>query len=255
MKIKDYYNVDPHNGNIISPRLSRRVVSDDAKLPGRSACRVPLRDIHRYNRIVKKALLDESTKRFIVTANSTYKRLVIAIEKCETQLEEGGEFIRNLSTGQEQSGHSHNNDLLKAYCKKGKLKKSIQNEPNQGDNGHTSISVRDTSQAAKLLAEQAQAMVYYVLFYTLYLSNCDEKGQPLGMDTATNLRQNASNTLEQCDAVRADNPETLGFLQDDIEKARRLLNGGTFYSFVTSDEKRQVYEAMATQFSGTGHGY
>ncbi|GAB1204252.1 hypothetical protein APSETT445_002902 [Aspergillus pseudonomiae] len=326
MEIKEYYNVDPHTDAIVSPRLSRRVVSDDAKLPGCPECRIPLRDIHRYNRIVKKALLDESTKRFIVTANLAYKRLVMAIEKHEAQLEEeGGELIRKLSTGAEQSGHSHNGDLLKAYCKKSNLEKVIQKFVNSmtaaeqpygrvnnllasaavGQNSvpndtynmddskiqtgfhirgqclqlrlawailwgyrrvsivavvdseirselrnmvvnrikglmDTSISVRDASQAAKLLSEQVQAMIYYALFCILYLSTCEEKGQPLDMDTATKLRQNASDALEECDALRVDNPGTLGFLQDDIEKAKRLLDGGTFYSFVTTDEKRQV---------------
>ncbi|OGM45677.1 hypothetical protein ABOM_005444 [Aspergillus bombycis] len=326
MEIKEYYNVHPHTGTIVSPRLSRRVMSDDAKLPGCPECRMPLRDIHRYNRIVKKALLDESTKRFIVTANLAYKKLVIAIEKHETQLEEeGAELIRKLSMGEEQSGHSHNANLFNAYCRKGSLENVIQKFVNSmaaaeqpygrvnnllasaavGQNSirtdsystddskiqtgfqirgkclqlrlawamlwgyrriyivpavdseirselrnvvanqiksllDTSISVWDDSQAAKLLAEQVQAMVYYALFCILYLSNCEEKGQHLDMDTATKLRQNASDTLEKCDNLRNDNPGTLGFLQDDIEKAKRLLNGGTFYSFVTAEEKRQV---------------
>lgn len=54
------------------------------------------RYIHRYNRIVKKALLNESTKRFIVKANRAYKELVDAVQRQEMELEnERAEFLFN----------------------------------------------------------------------------------------------------------------------------------------------------------------
>ncbi|KAE8381131.1 hypothetical protein BDV26DRAFT_256154 [Aspergillus bertholletiae] len=341
MDIQEYYNIDPHTDTIVSPRLSQRVVSADPRLPRCPDCRTPLRDIHRYNRIVKKALLDESTKRFILSANLMYKKLVIATQIRETQLEDkGAELIRKFSAGTEQSGSSHHGDLLKAYCKKDKLEKAIQkfvksmaaaeqpygrvndflasaalrenSTPNSFYNMNdskiqtgfqirgqclqlrltwailwgyrriytnpavdsntrselrhvvanqikgamdTSYSVWNTSETAKFLAEQVQAMIHYSLFCTLYLSNFDEKDHPLDINTATELRRDASNALKRCEALLARHQGTLGFLEDDIEKAKRLLSGGTFYSFVTTKEKRQVFEAMATQFSGTGHWY
>ena len=116
-------------------------------------------------------------------------------------------------------------------------------------------SIRDASRAAKLLPQQVEAMVHYALFSTLHLSNSEVKGQRLGVDAVTELRQQVSVSLEECEALCSSNPGTLGFLKDDIEKAKRLSNGGTFYSFVTTEEKQQIYEAMASQFSGTGHWY
>ena len=342
MNIKEYYNVDPLTDTIISPKLARRVMSGDTKIHGCPECRMPLRDIHRYNRILKKALLDESTKRFIVKANLTYKGLVGAVQKREIELEnEIAEFLHNCSTRVEQTvSSSHAIFPIKRYNKKQKLQRSIDKftrsmvaaeqpygrvndllasaisrEHTINDNAFEAdeskiqtgfqirgqclqlrltwaflwnyaqiytnpnvdllmrselcdvvanqieglskdcCSIRDASRAAKLLPQQVEAMVHYALFSTLHLSNSEVKGQRLGVDAVTELRQQVSVSLEECEALCSSNPGTLGFLKDDIEKAKRLSNGGTFYSFVTTEEKQQVYEAMASQFSGTGHWY
>ena len=82
MEIKEYYNVGPATDTIISSRLARRVVNSDAKFRGCPECRLLLREIHRHNRIVK-ASLDKSTKWFIITASSTYKKLVGAVQSRE----------------------------------------------------------------------------------------------------------------------------------------------------------------------------
>ncbi|KAK6355702.1 hypothetical protein TWF718_000095 [Orbilia javanica] len=44
-------------------------------------------------------------------------------------------------------------------------------------------------------------------------------------------------------------------LRGDIEEAIRVIQGGTFYSVVTDREMKQIYEAMANEFRGTGHWY
>jgi hypothetical protein len=62
-------------------------------------------------------------------------------------------------------------------------------------------------------------------------------------------------SLEHCLRLCNSLPGTLGYLKADVEKAIGLVNGGTFYSFVSTKEKQEVYEAMARQFSGTGHWY
>ncbi|KAB8079126.1 hypothetical protein BDV29DRAFT_151993 [Aspergillus leporis] len=99
MEVKEHYNFDPSTDTIISPRLSRRVMSSVTNLRECSECRIPLRDIHRYNRIVKRALLDESTKRFIVKANSTYNKLVDAVQQRETELI--AKFTKSMATAEQ----------------------------------------------------------------------------------------------------------------------------------------------------------
>ena len=49
-------------------------------------CRAPLRDIHRYGRIVKRGLIDEATKRFIVWANSKFVPLEAELHDSEMAL-------------------------------------------------------------------------------------------------------------------------------------------------------------------------
>ncbi|MDI1487639.1 MAG: hypothetical protein OHK93_006909 [Ramalina farinacea] len=50
-------------------------------------CRGSLRNLNRYNRIVKRALLDESTKRFITWSNAQFVPLTVQLQKAEKDLE------------------------------------------------------------------------------------------------------------------------------------------------------------------------
>lgn len=54
-------------------------------------CRGPLRDIHRYNRIVKIAYLDESTRRFCVTAQANYVKMYKEVSDAQVLLESNRE--------------------------------------------------------------------------------------------------------------------------------------------------------------------
>ena len=47
------------------------------------ACRSPLRDIHRYGRIERRAWIDEATKKFIVWANARFIPLAVQVKKAE----------------------------------------------------------------------------------------------------------------------------------------------------------------------------
>jgi len=51
-------------------------------------CRSPLRDIHRYGRIVRRAWIDEATKKFIVWANARFVPLTVALDEIEDHLRE-----------------------------------------------------------------------------------------------------------------------------------------------------------------------
>ena len=51
-------------------------------------CRGPLRNVNRYSRIVRRALIDEATKKFIVWANTGFIPLVTKMEAVEAELRE-----------------------------------------------------------------------------------------------------------------------------------------------------------------------
>ena len=335
MRIKEHYNIDLATDTIISPRWAPRVASGDTQLCGCPECRLPLRNIHRYNRIVKKALLDESTKRFIITAGSTHKKLLDAVIRHEMELENARtvattgqledstvqkpakqfrkeeklqknlkKFIHSMAAAEQPYGKV--NDLLaSAASRDGTLRSEVfqmdeskiqtgfqmkgqvlqlrlswailwdrrmastnhhvnsqlRSEPgclvaNQIKNLIRDCnSIRNSSRIAKLLAQEVEEMVYFALFSLLAVSASETEGHKPSMDCVKKLRDQASTTLRECDTLCSDNPGTLGFLVGDIEKAKGLLNGAAFYSFVSTEEKRQVYDAMASQFSGTGHWY
>ncbi|KAI2941241.1 hypothetical protein CBS147321_5948 [Aspergillus niger] len=110
-------------------------------------------------------------------------------------------------------------------------------------------------QEAKFLQQEVETRTYHVLFSVLSLSNGEARGNPVSGTTEAKIREKALKELEACDAICLRHSKILWSLHEDIDKARRLVNGGTFYSCVTSEERRQVYQAMAAQFNGTGHWY
>ncbi|KAL2285256.1 hypothetical protein FJTKL_08216 [Diaporthe vaccinii] len=57
------------------------------------------------------------------------------------------------------------------------------------------------------------------------------------------------------DLIRNATAETKKVMEAEIAAAETVLNGGVFYSPVTTDEMRAVYDAMAAEFRGTGHWY
>ncbi|KAL9106327.1 MAG: hypothetical protein Q9187_008574, partial [Circinaria calcarea] len=86
MEMSQYYEISD-NGNLGTVLGSSRPFSvDDAKAC--PMCRQPLRDIHRYNRIVKRGLIDESTKRYIIWANNSFVPLEQRLQEQEVNLSE-----------------------------------------------------------------------------------------------------------------------------------------------------------------------
>jgi len=68
MDIAKYYIVfeDTRDKNSIIELKSSSIPFSISKLKNCSMCRSPLRNINRYDRIVRRAWIDETTKKFIV---------------------------------------------------------------------------------------------------------------------------------------------------------------------------------------------
>lgn len=91
MEFSEYYEINHITETIIRSKESWR---ESSTAPGCPLCRSSLRDIHRYNRIVKKGLLDESTKRFVLKAQRSYIGALKAVDSHEEELErETGRFV------------------------------------------------------------------------------------------------------------------------------------------------------------------
>lgn len=90
MKIAKYYTIsdDTNAGDSITALKSSSVPFSTSELKTCPMCRISLRNINRYGRIVRRAWIDESTKKFIVWANAQFVPLASKLEQAEIQLRE-----------------------------------------------------------------------------------------------------------------------------------------------------------------------
>ena len=73
MEVSKHYELD-ESRNALSIKVTLEAFSSH-ELPTCPSCRGPLRDIARYGRIVRRALLDESAKKFTSWSNAEHNRL------------------------------------------------------------------------------------------------------------------------------------------------------------------------------------
>jgi len=90
MEIAKYYTIsdDTNAENSIIALKSSSVPFSTSELKSCPMCRSPLRNINRYGRIVRRAWIDEATKKFIVWANSQFVPLASKMEQAEAELRE-----------------------------------------------------------------------------------------------------------------------------------------------------------------------
>ncbi|KAI8591622.1 hypothetical protein BDZ88DRAFT_487300 [Geranomyces variabilis] len=109
--------------------------------------------------------------------------------------------------------------------------------------GNLEEEARETGYEKESLA----AAIYEVQFAALAV-------QVTGGTNAEDQLARGRDQLDECEA-RIVRLKSAQYLMDDVENARRFINAGAFYTLVSSEEKQQVYAAMAREFAGTGHWY
>jgi hypothetical protein len=95
MSIPDFYLTNDE-GSIIGLKNSAGPFSASG-MKSCPTCRSPLRNLNRYNRIVRRGLIDESTKKFIVWANINFIPLFTKVEAIEAELRKTAEGSPNAS--------------------------------------------------------------------------------------------------------------------------------------------------------------
>ncbi|KAI9884084.1 MAG: hypothetical protein M1823_004133 [Watsoniomyces obsoletus] len=92
MGMIDYYELadvdDPSTIRSLKPLPAAFSMKNLKNCP---MCRGPLRDINRYNRIVRQGLLEEATKKFLTWASRQYTPLEESLHREEQQLQESAE--------------------------------------------------------------------------------------------------------------------------------------------------------------------
>ena len=86
MQMTEFFTLSLANPLVIEGLKRSPKPFEAADLKGCPLCRMPLRDINRYGRIVRRAFVDEATKKFIVWANSTFIPLASRLTNIEKKL-------------------------------------------------------------------------------------------------------------------------------------------------------------------------
>jgi hypothetical protein len=86
MSMSDFYTTNAE-GSIVGLKNSAEPFSASG-MKSCPTCRGPLRNLNRYSRIVRRALIDEATKKFIVWANMEFIPLVTKMQAIEAELRE-----------------------------------------------------------------------------------------------------------------------------------------------------------------------
>ncbi|KAE8446008.1 hypothetical protein EG329_012647 [Mollisiaceae sp. DMI_Dod_QoI] len=101
MSMADFY-ISNEAGEIVG--LSKSSVPFSASaLKNCPQCRGPLRNINRYSRIVRRALIDESTKKFIVWANVGFIPLVKRMKDIEGELRDSTQVLAATTINMSQT--------------------------------------------------------------------------------------------------------------------------------------------------------
>jgi hypothetical protein len=339
MDIKKYYVVDEEEKPIAIASSSEPFSMSDIKTC--ATCRGSLRDIARYGRLVRRALLDESTKKFILFVNQEYVPLAEALPEQiqllkdkpgrealqmftasdtvnikgarDSQVRVMHELLRKYDisrwreamklrnriasycrkvTFEEQPFNRVRNMVDNARRRKGtagifdfdesvlqtkgfllataltlrldialladflSLRKKIGAAGNMGELNLDLKSNRDecrtfinTAANSKRIPQQVEGYVFLVQLYALERLHSKE---PEKIEHSLE-RGRAAIKAARC-LCTAHRNQTRG-LSVEVEAAEKMLNGGTFYTAVTNEERMAVIAAMAREFRGTGHWY
>lgn len=353
MGMSDYYNTE---GTLV---MSLKPMPETFSLQAFKTCpmcRGPLRDIKRYNRIVRQLLLEQATKKFIIWANSEYKPLVDRLFEEENQfrldLYEADDLLQQFARTGESSGASLRERLdlhksteyqverLRRYPilkERYKVLFRLRNDvakflrkvsEEEQPFGHVFDMIQDVRRregvqatmhidrnvfqfrsrmlATSLLIRcdlalmsdfmtlrqsglKKKAQLSWVLndlnadfsknrdMCEQLLSESKDRDQPMlqveallfharwsilersvtmsAEQPAETIRTSAKDRLELAEEICKKNPGSIRGMIEQVEQVRKMLNDEAFYTVVDSKEKRQVYEAMAREFGGTGHWY
>lgn len=354
MRMSDYYELSQSNF-VKAPKALPEPFSV-VNLKSCPMCRGPLREINRYNRIVRQGLVEQATKKFISWANQQYIPLEQRLYEEEKRLQQSA--ITEESFTQKQGGERYDQTLSTTYHMRLEKSPSYQIDTIRKFPGlkirykSTAALKVDISKFLRQVCEEEQPfgrvfdMVQDVrrrrgvradmtinrnflntrnrMLATVLSIRCDlailsdfialrQKGQELStqydwvkadlhVDLSRN-RQACENLI--CEAITRDQPmhevEARVFfvrwsilersiISSDLERSKtllaeakdqlslaeetckqhpgqtrgmltevldvsRMLRDTTFYATVDNEEKRQIYAAMAREFTGTGHWY
>jgi hypothetical protein len=107
--------------------------------------------------------------------------------------------------------------------------------------------IRTTTNGNRLL-QQTEGYIFLAQVYALERSQSPP-------EVAEELSQHCRAALDQAQSLCDARPAQTRGLAEEIDGVKKMLDGATFYTAVTSEERMAVIQAMAREFRGTGHWY
>lgn len=98
MSISDHYGLDSDGRPVSIATTSTPFSMDEIKVC--ASCRGPLRNISRYGRIVRRAMLDEATKKFMTWSNNKYHELSKRLLQAQDDMREHGNASEKSLVGE-----------------------------------------------------------------------------------------------------------------------------------------------------------
>ncbi|KAL1965266.1 hypothetical protein VTN77DRAFT_5868 [Rasamsonia byssochlamydoides] len=336
MDLKKHYVVDAEEKPIEIAASSLPFSMDDIKTC--ATCRGPLREIARYGRLVRRALLDESTKKFILYVNREYVPLFQDVSsqiqllhesdgKAAQRLFQSTITIRIEGPREHQIRTMHKllsehdkarwsavmelRSRLAEYRKKvaieeqpfNRVRNMVENvrrrkkkgarpfdfdesvlqtkgfilamalilrldtalladfvclrqRANKGElcldlrkNRHECQQLIDSAANSQRVLQEAEGYTFLARLYAL------ERSYGAVPAVAEDYLQRGRAAIEEARRLCDAHPNATRGLTDEIDGTEKMLNGSTFYTAVTSEERMAVVAAMAREFHGTGHWY
>ncbi|KAJ9315563.1 hypothetical protein DTO271D3_4136 [Paecilomyces variotii] len=337
MELRRHYKVDADGKPIAISSTSDPFSIEDIKRCAH--CRGPLRDIARYGRLVRRALLDESTKKLIVSMNREYVPLAQEVSQQIQLLQDTNIGERKLpwpksiqirGTRSEQCKKMRQimNQLVPGrwkaildirgrihdYCNRVALeeqplirvynmveyarRRNITSRSFEFDNNMlqtkgllqgTALSLRvdisllsdlltlkqrtsgandqtkveisleepmaecrnliHTAENSQRVPQQVEGHIFLAQLHALERSHATSAAA--GEEQFKHCRAALDQARLLCDS----HPGQAQGLSEEVEGVEKMLTGSTFYTTVTSEERMAVVQAMAREFSGTGHWY
>ncbi|OJJ85103.1 putative NF-X1 finger and helicase domain protein [Aspergillus glaucus CBS 516.65] len=332
MDLKKHYDVDAEDRPVAITDAVHPFSMGDIKTC--ATCRGPLRDIARYGRLVRRAILDESTKKLILYLNREYVPLAQEVPRQIAQLQNSKDEgrrpwpdsyqisgtrsqqvntmvkIMNVVAPKRWKNILEMHKRVNKYCRgvdvdeqpfnrvrdlvwyarqRNKLASVFEFDNNvlqtKGALQGTALSVRlDLALLADLLTLKQKTSSNVTV--ELKLDNTKEDCQELismatkssrilqqtegyiflaqlhALERSHSPPEAAEAHLQNCRAAITEarslctaHPGQTQGLSDEIDSVERMLEGVTFYTAVTNNERMAVIQAMAREFRGTGHWY
>ncbi|KAL4895634.1 hypothetical protein BDV59DRAFT_211274 [Aspergillus ambiguus] len=282
MDMTRFYVVDNNIKPIAIKGASEPFSIDDIKSCAR--CRGSLRDIARYRRLVRRALLDDSTKKLILYLNNEYVPLAQEVSKKIKLLNDAAqcramaEIIQSLLPGRWKAV-METRWRVNRYCQQvapiEQPFNRVRNMVESARRSNNTISSFDFDNNILQTRGMLQGMALSILLDIALLADSLQLEQ-LSWET------NPSSVTLQLDEIKQDCPTLIQTARDtnrllqkteghiflakllalehcglleEVDGVEKRLEGCTFYTAVTNEERMSTNQAMAREFRGTGHWY